>query len=295
MSIPRSPNRLAVLALIVAVVGGACSRGDELTTPGSTAAAAGTTTTDSATTTATSGSGTATVASPVDASAPPSTSPGGDTSDTGPDGSVDPAATVSIATAPSVSVVGVPEVGVPGLDSDDAFCSSWSRFAGSFQVVAVTSAFGSGSPAQLAALEVAAAPTVTSAYEQLVDNWPAELAAEADAVADEFLGPFARRLQVARAALDEVGADDATIASIEQAWLAGLARRDPTTPEFVVDLPDETWTVIDDAATTFSEQRVPFAQDPSLVTDVETPLTSEYLAVSCPDQGTLSGQEIEAP
>ena len=29
------------------------------------------------------------------------------------------------------------------------------------------------------------------------------------------------------------------------------------------------------------------------VTEVETPLTSEYLAVSCPDQGTLSGQEVE--
>ena len=198
-------------------------------------------------------------------------------------------------TTPQVSVVDVPEVGVPGLDSDDAFCSSWSRFAGSFQVVAVTSAFGSGSPDQLAALEVAAAPTVTAAYEQLVATWPDELAAEADVVADEFLGPFARRLEVARTALQEVGADDATIDAIERAWLEGLARRDPTTPEFVVDLSDEMWTLIDDAAAAFSRQRVPFAQDPSLVTEVETPLTSEFLAVSCPDQGTLSGQEVETP
>lgn len=198
-------------------------------------------------------------------------------------------------TSPPVSVVVVPEEGVPGLDSDDAFCSSWSRFAGSFQVVAVTAAFGSGSPEQLAALEVAAAPTVTEAYRRLLDNWPDELADEADLVADEFLGPFARRLDVAEAMLGEVGADPDAIAAIDAAWLDGLARRDPTTPEFVVDLPDELWALIDEAAAEFAQQRVAFTQDPSLVTDVQTPLTSEYLAASCPDQGTLSGQEVDTP
>ena len=198
-------------------------------------------------------------------------------------------------TATPVSVVEVAEVGVPGLDSDDVFCASWSRFAGSFQVVAVTAAFGSGSPEQLSALEVAAAPTVTSAYDQLVANWPDELSSEADLVADEFLGPFARRLETASEALRDTGADDATISAIADAWLAGLAQRDPTTPEFVVDLPDEIWAVIDEAAAGFGAQRVPFASDPSLVTNVQTPLTSEYLAISCPDQGALSGQEVETP
>ena len=283
--------RLAFLAALVGLVTGACSRGDELTTPDTVA----TTATPATIATTTDTRDASSVATPAGSSAPapsPSSEPTTESSGSDQD---DPPASESLVTTPRVSVVDVPEVGVPGLDSDDEFCSSWSRFAGSFQVVAVTSAFGSGSPDQLAALEVAAAPTVTAAYEQLVGNWPAELAAEADLVADEFLGPFARRLEVARTALHDVGADDATIDTIEQAWLAGLARRDPTTPEFVVDLPEELWTVIDDAATTFSEQRVPFAQDPSLVTEVETPLTSEYLAVSCPDQGTLSGQEIEAP
>lgn len=184
---------------------------------------------------------------------------------------------------------------MPGLDSDDAFCASWSRYAGSFQVVAVTAAFGSGPPEQLASLEIAAAPTVTAAYEQLIANWPDELSSEAQIVADEFLGPFARRLEVARQALRDAGADDATIATIAEAWLAGLAQRDPTTPEFVVDLSDEIWQVIDEAAAGFSALRVPFQSDPSLVTNVETPLTSEYLAISCPDQGTLSGQEVQTP
>lgn len=275
--------------MFVAAVSGACSRGDDLTAPTVPTTIAATTIN---TTLATGAAPADTSASSPPRSASDSTSGTSDPDSGGTDETVPP---VSLVTAPTVSVVAVPEVGVPGLDSDDAFCSSWSRFAGSFQVVAVTAAFGSGSPDQLAALEVAAAPTVTSAYEQLVDDWPDELASEADVVADEFLGPFARRLETARAALRGVGADDVTIDAIERAWLAGLAQRDPSTPEFVVDLPDEIWAVIDDAATDFAEQRVPFSQDPSLVTDVQTPLTSEYLAVSCPDQGTLSGQEVETP
>ena len=275
MSILRSPTQWLAVAVCVAALAGACSRSDDLTSP------------TTSTTTLAPADGT----DPVPSS-PPAASDTGDGATETIDAGTAPA---SMVTTPPVSVVDVAEVGVPGLDSDDEFCSSWSRFAGSFQVVAVTAAFGSGSPEQLAALEVTAAPTVTTAYRQLVENWPDELASEADLVADEFLGPFARRLEAARSALGEVGADDASIEAIESAWLDGLARRDPTTPEFVVDLGDDLWAVIDDAAVAFAQQRVPFSQDPSLVTDVQTPLTSEYLAVSCPDQGTLSGQEVETP
>lgn len=285
----RSPAALAAVVSL-AVVAGACSRTDDLTAPTVTSAVTSS-------------------GAPVPSSAPPTSSPTPAGSSVGsgaegtdaPDGtsdddsSADDTVATSRVTTPPVSVVDVDEVGVPGLDSDDMFCSAWSRFAGSFQVVAVTAAFGSGTPDQLASLEVAAAPTVTAAYDQLVENWPDELAPEADVVADEFLGPFARRLDAAYAALSEVGADDSAIATIEQAWLAGLAQRDPSTPEFVVDLPDEMWALIDEAAAAFARQRVPFHQDPSLVTEVQTPLTSEYLAVSCPDQGTLSGQEVDTP
>ncbi len=194
-----------------------------------------------------------------------------------------------------VSVVQVAEVGVPGLDSEDVFCASWSRFAGSFQVVAVTSAFGSGEPEQLAALEIAASSTVTEAFDEMVANWPAELSSEEDLAIDEYFGPFVRRLEVARQALSDVGADDAAIDAISDAWLTGLSQRDPSTPEFIVDLPDEIWAVIDAAAAEFSSQRVPFGSDPSLVTNVEPQSTLAYLAASCPDQGTLSGQEVEPP
>lgn len=225
----------------------------------------------------------------IDATPPSSTAtPGTDS----PPGSTGVVSASSVAT---ITVADLPELGVPGLDSTDAFCAAWSRFAGSFQVVAVTAAFGSGPPEQLASLEVAASPVVTDAYDDLLANWPDELSSEAAVVADDFLGPFARRLQMARSSLDSIGADPATVGEIGEAWVAGLARRDPTTPEFTVDLPDETWAVIDAAAADFSSRLVSFSSDPSLVTDVRTPLTDDYLAVSCPDQGTLSGQEVDAP
>jgi hypothetical protein len=287
VSLPRPaarPAALTVLTAVVAIISGACARGDDLTTP---------TVPTTTTTTSVPAVVSPDPSSSPSASPPPSTS-SAETSDPGAVVTAD-AAPASLVTTPPAPVVEIPEVGVPGLDSDDVFCSSWSRFAGSFQVVSVTAAFGSGSPEQLAALEVAASPTVTSAYQQLVESWPDELASEADLVADEFLGPFARRLEAARAALSDVGADDATITAIEKAWLTGLAQRDPTTPEFVVDLSDDVWAVIDGAAVAFAAQRVPFGQDPTLVTNVQTPLTSEYLSVSCPDQGTLSGQEVETP
>ena len=89
------------------------------------------------------------------------------------------------------------------------------------------------------------------------------------------------------------GADDEMIALIEAAWLEALAERDPAVADFGVELPDEAWVVVDAATVEFSEALVPFAVDPTLITEVETPLTDGYLAVSCPDRGTLSGQEVD--
>ncbi len=264
-----------------------CSRGvDELAAPQSTVAASSSTNGTAADSVvpssvpppadaSTEAAGTVETLAPIDPSAPPPSD--------------------IVVTLPSVTVDDLPEIGVPGLDSTDAFCAAWSRFAGSFQVVAVTAAFGSGPPEQLASLEVAASPVVTESYDSLLANWPDELSSEADLVADQFLGPFARRLGVAFEALRGAGVDPTISDDIADAWLAGLARRDPSTPEFTVDLPPELWEVIDVAAADFAAQLVPFSSDPSLVTDAQTPLTDQYLATSCPDQGTLSGREVDAP
>jgi hypothetical protein len=211
--------------------------------------------------------------------------------DAHPDADLDAAAD----TAPLASQVTLPSVestGIPGLDSPDRLCAAWSRFAGSFQVVAVAAAFGAGGPQAVATLEVVAAPVATEAYTALFDAWPAELEAERDVVADQVLGPFQRRLADARAALEAAAGDPAVIDTVRAAWLATLAARDPASPEVSVDLGDAEWSVVDAAAQTYLGVRAPFTEDPSLVNDVATPLTDAYLAATCPDQGLLAGPDV---
>jgi hypothetical protein len=192
-------------------------------------------------------------------------------------------------TGPSESLASVPEEGVPGLDSDEVVCRAWSRFGGSFQVLAVAASFGAGDPSAVAALEVIASPTVTTAYDDLVTNWPEELVEEAEVVADDYLGPFARRSDRALAALDAAGADASTKEAIVAAWETALAERDPNEAEIVVALPGDVQAVVDTAAAELAEQVVPIPSDPSLVTDVDVPLTEQYLIDNCPDRGTLGG------
>jgi hypothetical protein len=205
------------------------------------------------------------------------------------------AAVATTASAPSTTpeLVELPEVGVPGLDSDDPFCAGWSQWAGSYQVLGVADAFGEGGAERLAALEVIAAPAVIAAFDAMVVAWPDELDVERTTASDGFLGPLTRRLELAHAALVDAGADEAMIATISASWVEALARRDPTSPEFAVDLPDEIWKIVDDASAAYAGRVVRLSADPSLIVVVDTPLTDEYLAVSCPDQGTLSGQEVD--
>lgn len=201
--------------------------------------------------------------------------------------------------APTFSVLGtvpapveVPETGVPGLDSDDAFCAAWSRFGGSFQVVAVNAAFGGGDATSIATLELVAAPTVDQAYRDLSAGWPADLEPERATALGDALGPFAVRVGGGEELLVELGATDDDLATIAAAWEAALAARDPQSPDVVVDLPDELWTLVEAAAARQVADRGDWRADESLVTKVETPLTDAYLATACPDQGTLAGQEI---
>ena len=208
--------------------------------------------------------------------------------DDGPDTAADGDADVTV---PAGSVV-VDATGVPGLDADDAFCRSWSRFGGSFQVVAVNAAFGASDDVRLATLEVVAAPTTSSAYADLSLEWPDELADEADAALDGVYGPFARRLAVAREALVDAGASDADLAAIDEAWVQALATRRPDDPEVVIDMPEELWILVDAAAPVYLDEVGAWADDDSLVTEVEIPSTSTYLADNCPDQGVLAGQEV---
>ncbi len=201
-----------------------------------------------------------------------------------------PTTTASPSTAATTTVV-VAEAGIPGLDSADAFCAAWSRFGGSWQVLLVASVFG-GDEATAAELEVVAAPVVVAAYRALLDVLPAELASEADAVADGYFGPLARRADDAVASLRDAGATDADLDALGESWIGALAARDPEDPVVMPAVPGELEALVGAAAESFRTKRVGMADDPSLVIVAETPATDRFLETACPDQGALTGQEV---
>ena len=220
---------------------------------------------------------------------------------TGPEGSADETTTVPPTTFPpstlppitTVPVVEVPESGVPGIDSADAFCAAWSRFGGSWQVIQVAANFAPD-PSVVPTMEVAAAPVIGGAYDTMFANWPGELAGEEAVVADGFFGPLDRRAEAALDALVAAGATSADVAAIGDAWVAALQERNLDDPVLLPTLTDEQWALVDTAAATFTAQRVDFVDDPSMRITAETPRTDAYLATACPDQGALTGGEIDA-
>lgn len=287
-----------VLALVVSCVIVACSGSDDDAAGGGTEVALSATSAAPSTDTVATTDGAATDSSSATSTAPTTT---GSTSDpdVSPDDSTgDTASNVgSTAPAPQSSLVAVPETGVPGLDSDDVFCAAWSRFAGSFQVIAVANAFGEGTPDDLRTLEVVASPVVTSAYDDMFANWPDELASEEVVARDDFFGPLARRWSVTFEGLGEAlagaGADDAIEDVISDAWISVLVERDPSVADVDVDLPDDAADVVASAVAELANSQDGFGEDDSLITDAATPLTDEYIVTSCPDQGSLAGQEVE--
>lgn len=195
---------------------------------------------------------------------------------------------------PTASIVDVPETGVPGLDSDDLFCAAWSRFGGTWQVLLVGSTF-LDDPQRVAEWEIAAANVVGDAYGALLANFPDALADEAEVVADGYFGVLDRRTEDARRALADAGATPDDVARLGEAWLLALESRDPSTPDLRFEIPETLDDLVDEAATDLRGRRVAIHVDPSMAVDAATPRTDAYLETTCPDQGTLGGQEIDPP
>jgi hypothetical protein len=186
-----------------------------------------------------------------------------------------------------------PETGVPGLDSTDAFCAAWSRYAGSFQVVAVASSFLIDEPQRAFELEVAAADVVMRAFADMESAWPAALEAEREAGLVATFQPFATRAGTAVELLVGAGADPVVIDSISAAWFDALSTRNPDNPDVAVALGPEAAGFVAAAAEQLSTTLPPIYADPALVTDVATPLTDAYLLANCPDEGQLAGSDVE--
>ncbi len=265
-----------MMALVAALGLAACTQGgdelgDPVTTPGRSAP--------------TSLSPPSSLIDPVDTAVAPAVSPE-------PVESIDTSAVVAIAPAALPPVVEVPETGVPGLDSGDPFCASWSRFGGSWQVLLVGSTF-LGDPGRVASWEIASADIIEAAYAAMIDSFPNELAAEEEIVAEAYFGALRRRADAARVSLDDAGSNFEAVQRLGRAWLEALATRDPLNPDLAFEIPEDLQELVDRAADDFRSQRVEFHLDPSMVVGVETPLTDTYLETGCPDQGTLSGQEVD--
>lgn len=189
-------------------------------------------------------------------------------------------------------LVEVPETGVPGLDSEDSFCAAWSRFGGSWQVIQVAANFAPDRSV-VPAMEVVAAPVVTAAYDAMLAAWPDELDGEREAVADGFFGPIERRAATALETLIAAGATDDDLVAIGGAWEAALAARQPDDPVVTPELTEEQSAIVDAAAADLDARLVGFVDDPSMRITVETPRTDAYLATACPDQGSLTGAEVD--
>jgi hypothetical protein len=185
----------------------------------------------------------------------------------------------------------VPEIGVPGLDSDDRFCAAWSRFGGTWQVLTVGAAF-LDDPPTVARWEAASSQVVLDAYDDLVANFPSELAEERDLVVREYFGVLRQRIETARLALERAGVDAADVARLGEAWIAALSVRDQFDADIRLQLPPDLEPLVTEAAGSVLAQRGPFNQDPTMVVTAATPATDDYLAVACPDRGALAGQEV---
>lgn len=217
---------------------------------------------------------------------------------TSPTSSVAPATTsVTIAsttpiTSPGASDTSLPPgpptiaEGIPGLDSDDAFCAAWSRFGGSFNVVAPIAAFGDD--AWLA--EVLAAPTMVESAAAMFENWPDELADVRHQAEVISFGPLIERMTRAQQRLIDAGATDAEIVVLRDAWALFLADYNPEDPGVEIQTDGTVDEMINAAVAATESAEQPFSSDPALITD-PVPEFYDYLR-NCPDQGTLAGQDI---
>ncbi len=174
--------------------------------------------------------------------------------------------------------------GVPGLTASDPYCAAWAAYAGTLQALGVAASFGNVGGAQLAALELAAAPRLVAVAAEIAASWPPELKAEQSVVIEQRIGPYARRAQRAVDALRKAGVTDDELTTLTTAWQTSLAERDPRVAVIVLpEVPAELQTKLDAAGKAWDADVTPFAQDPSLlVGGVATPATDQYLATHCP-------------
>jgi hypothetical protein len=184
----------------------------------------------------------------------------------------------------------VSETGVPGIDSDDAFCRSWSEYAGSFNALAY--AWGVQSATDAAALEVSASAAVAASVEAMSTNLPAEIESNRQAFIVDVPGPFLRRAERARTLLIEAGADEATVVALGESWIAAITDAGLVADDLAITVPPGASELLAGAAQRFAAELPPMYEDPTLdTTQFDISPSLEFISGACPDQGTLAGND----
>lgn len=270
-----------MIAGLLAVAAAGCSSGATSTEPTAAATDPSVTTTDVAPVDATPAD-----ATPVDATTTdvPRTS-------IGPSSAASTTEPVSTASIPVLDTIAtVPEDGVPGIDSEDAFCRGWGEFAGSFQALALVSSLGAD-PVRAARLEVVASAAVLSAARSLDEAFPDAIADERLVFVDGVIGPLTRRAARAHDALAAAGLSAAELGRLGDLWLGALVDAGVDDPEIAVEVPIGLADEVDAAVGVFVATVPSISEDPSLITVAAAPATFAYLAERCPDQGILGGND----
>lgn len=185
----------------------------------------------------------------------------------------------------------VAETGVPGIDSENAFCRSWSRYAGSVQALSL--AWALQPPAEAARLEVAATAAITQAVERMADDLPAEIESNRQALTVDVPGPFLRRAERARALLAEAGLGEDQIDTLGAAWIDAITEQGVESESLSIEIPPELDAALDVASQAFAAELPSVVEDPTLdTTAFDIGPSLEYISAECPDQGTLAGNDV---
>jgi hypothetical protein len=203
-----------------------------------------------------------------------------------------PTAAVTASTQPPTTPVPPPPTGVPGIDSDDAFCRDYARILGTSTLLGISSAFLAQPTDEIVRLEVIAAPAVLAAADSLPGEVPEAAAADTDTLLADVVDPLTQRSIVIDAALVAAGVDSAGRAALIEAWDAVLASDDPVDPAIEVpDLDSALAAQVDVAIASLTLP--PYLEDPAVAAaPAQTPLVQAYVQSACPEILGLLGDQI---
>ncbi|MFT6293054.1 MAG: hypothetical protein ACJAR2_003675 [Ilumatobacter sp.] len=189
------------------------------------------------------------------------------------------------------SIPPVAEEGVPGIDSEDAFCRWWSTYAGSVQALSL--AWGLQPRVAAATLEVAATNVLSEAVAGMAKHLPGQIESNRSALTIDVPGPFLRRAERARGFLVTAGADDAQIVALGEAWIDAIVAAGLDAEDVVIVVPAGTEALLETAAAQMSDELPSVVEDPTLDTtafDISPSL--DYIFENCPDRATLAGNDV---